>query len=796
MSIMLPGLPGLGDAINPIVNPTDATSAESLKAQRAYAQALMTGNVVKGTGPQFPVVQSWTQGVSNMVNALLGGGEAYQANQREKTIQDRIANSTDTTPSLTPTKTSFSEGPSSEDHETADGSPESKAIASIESKGSGDYSAVGPQTRTGDRAYGKYQVMGANIPLWTEEVLGKKMTPDEFLKDPKAQDAVFTTKFAQGGDNNNDRASVWFTGKPYAQGAGRSDGNLTGAQYVDRFNRAMPSQATAFAGPDAAAPAVQAMSAALRGDPTQVAENTQLAAGKAAPAAGRGPMPMPNGQDIYVDPRLVQRRPQLSQTQIRDIMSNPGMDMPAKLGFLNQYQQQNQPIDVPYPGGVVRINPLDPRQQQFIPDLQKGVKKIGEIEVPNFSTVAPNPNGPGLTNTPATTMPSVTVGPRSEAMPPVVAPTGAPAAPAAVPGPAVAETPSAPPAAPVQVASNDPTAGLAAAAAGAAGNAPAAVPPAAVPAVAAAATQTNPLAKMAAGPAPPGIAQEDWDMYTGKKSYDKNVDLQQEAAKAKIGVDAEASKDANKLNSKRYEDMMANVSAAADQRNNISTARALTNDPNFYAGLGNGVVENWKRLKSALGVDPDAAAPMEVFKKTTAQSIMAGLKSAFGGLGQIRVAEIRLQELANASTSNTPTAIKALLEITDRNAQKTQQIGEMASAYKAGDAVVDPTDPSKILMPANKLGPDGEPIERNGLDAHWDRLVHQYQKDHPTFSKEEYDNFANVLKGKPGEVEMPGKADATPTGAAPAVGTEKEFDTPGGGKVTGVWDGKTWNPKK
>jgi hypothetical protein len=135
--------------------------------------------------------------------------------------------------------------------------------------------------------------MGENIPQWTKEVLGKSMSPEEFINNPQAQDAVFKTKFAQGGDNDADRASVWFTGKPYAQGKDRSDGYITGAQYVDRFQKAMPQgspqTAMAFAGPDggAAPSGVQAITSALRGD----AGNTQVAAnaGKAAP-----PSNMPN----------------------------------------------------------------------------------------------------------------------------------------------------------------------------------------------------------------------------------------------------------------------------------------------------------------------------------------------------------------------------------------------------------------------------------------------------------------------------------------------------------------------
>src|SRR5882672_2502413 len=54
-----------------------------------------------------------------------------------------------------------------------------RAISGIES--GGRYDLLGPVTKTGDRAYGKYQVMGANVGPWTKEVLGKELSPDEFL---------------------------------------------------------------------------------------------------------------------------------------------------------------------------------------------------------------------------------------------------------------------------------------------------------------------------------------------------------------------------------------------------------------------------------------------------------------------------------------------------------------------------------------------------------------------------------------------------------------------------------------
>jgi post-segregation antitoxin (ccd killing protein) len=112
------------------------------------------------------------------------------------------------------------------------------AIAGIESKGSGDYSAVGPVTGSGDRAYGRYQVMGNNIGPWTQQALGRALTPQEFLASPEAQNKTFDTIF--GGYlqkyGPRDAASMWFTGKPLSEGAGLSDVNgMTGNRYVDKF---------------------------------------------------------------------------------------------------------------------------------------------------------------------------------------------------------------------------------------------------------------------------------------------------------------------------------------------------------------------------------------------------------------------------------------------------------------------------------------------------------------------------------------------------------------------------------
>lgn len=116
------------------------------------------------------------------------------------------------------------------------------AIKSIES--SGNYGALGPLTR-GDRAYGAYQVMGANIPSWTQQALGQSMSPQQFLASPAAQDAVFNKIF--GGyiakyGNPQDAASAWLTGGPLSRGANARDIlGTSGSAYVEKFNSALGS---------------------------------------------------------------------------------------------------------------------------------------------------------------------------------------------------------------------------------------------------------------------------------------------------------------------------------------------------------------------------------------------------------------------------------------------------------------------------------------------------------------------------------------------------------------------------
>lgn len=91
------------------------------------------------------------------------------------------------------------------------------AIAKRES--GGNYAAKSPVNANGSVALGKYQILDTNIPSWSKEAMGKSITPDEFLKNPAAQEAIAKYHMSKMYDqygNPQDVAATWFSGKPAA----------------------------------------------------------------------------------------------------------------------------------------------------------------------------------------------------------------------------------------------------------------------------------------------------------------------------------------------------------------------------------------------------------------------------------------------------------------------------------------------------------------------------------------------------------------------------------------------------
>lgn len=113
------------------------------------------------------------------------------------------------------------------------------AIAAIESGGSGDYAALGAVTgEDRDRAYGRYGVMGKNIGPWAGQYLKQAgVTPEQFLKSPKLQDALFDAVFGDyvGKYGERGAASKWFTGSENEPLRSDVHGKLTGRSYADAY---------------------------------------------------------------------------------------------------------------------------------------------------------------------------------------------------------------------------------------------------------------------------------------------------------------------------------------------------------------------------------------------------------------------------------------------------------------------------------------------------------------------------------------------------------------------------------
>lgn len=65
-----------------------------------------------------------------------------------------------------------------------------------------------------DRAYGRYQVMGANVPSWTKKYYGKQLTSQQFLASKEAQDAVVRGRLQEYVKKYGYRgaAAAWYSG--------------------------------------------------------------------------------------------------------------------------------------------------------------------------------------------------------------------------------------------------------------------------------------------------------------------------------------------------------------------------------------------------------------------------------------------------------------------------------------------------------------------------------------------------------------------------------------------------------
>ena len=124
-----------------------------------------------------------------------------------------------------------------------------KGLAYVETRGAPDaYSKKGVVVSkgmyAGDRALGKYQVMGKNVGPWTKQYLGREVSPEEFLASPQIQEDLMTARardLYQKYGSEEDVASVHFTGQPLAKAGGSvaDDTGTTNSVYQDLFKKGM-----------------------------------------------------------------------------------------------------------------------------------------------------------------------------------------------------------------------------------------------------------------------------------------------------------------------------------------------------------------------------------------------------------------------------------------------------------------------------------------------------------------------------------------------------------------------------
>lgn len=371
---------GLGDSAGA---DSGTLTPESIELRRKMALAMLDQS-------QKDPIKSNAQGLNSVLKSIVG---AYQLNKLDKADRAGKKEADDLLDRMfgggaaKPVATSEPVPGTSMTRDNSLGSlvggpapeiaPYANAIASIESADSKNpYQAIGPRTRNGDRALGKYQVMSANVPEWTEKHLGKRMTAAEFLRDPDAQEKVFAGEFGgylQKYGNPEDAASMWFSGKPAAQGAGRNDGYTSQPEYLRRFTAALKldgGQKTA-----AAASPVMSDAGASGAAPTPagavMAEPAQNTMAQRALALMKNPRTAPLGQALLQKALTTESKDPL-------IVKVPGEDGSEVQMIYDRAANSLKPLSSLIPGASTGA-PQAAAPQAAAPAGAPSAQNIGEV---------------------------------------------------------------------------------------------------------------------------------------------------------------------------------------------------------------------------------------------------------------------------------------------------------------------------------------------------------------------------------------------------------------------------------
>lgn len=159
----------------------------------------------------------------------------------------------------------------------------------------------------------------------------------------------------------------------------------------------------------------------------------------------------------------------------------------------------------------------------------------------------------------------------------------------------------------------------------------------------------------------------------------------------------------------KEEKLLQTRAAIADQSNQkLAVLRTQMSDPNFYSGEGHEIVQKYRGWLAALGKDPNAAKPMEVFHKTTMDLLNERIQGAVqSGYTRIQIAEIRNMKEQIANLKVTPATNRYIMEEMSRIHQMDIKLNGFADQYAQSHGYLDRGWPAAkeafLSRPENRL---------------------------------------------------------------------------------------------
>lgn len=731
-------MPDIDDNYTP-----DFATPEQIASNRAYAKALLQQSLQTGTGTSGNVtaVSPWG-GAAQLMQALVGGHNMNVAGDQERQLLGSAANAQAALPvpgaqqqppiSVPGTPKSWSYPISSYADDTA----------SQETGNQKDpYGAIGPKTSKGDNAYGKYQVLGSNIPAWTKEVLGTPLTPHQFLASHEAQDAVYQQKFGQLAQKYGPEgaARAWYGGEgnvnnPNARDLANPNAPTVG-QYGKTFAANLPQggQALGFSGqPATAAPAPvgspSAMALALRGGSELQPPQPGMGLPSSAPV-----QTAQNGQSV-IPQGVVPMRQHMTKQQFEAITANPAVPPNVKQWALESYYGQNQPQELAIPGGKVIIGAGG--QQLPLYDVGKMNTKVGDIERETQYQDVPDPQHPGwiirrivptMGAAPSAAAPAAgSAAPTNSAVPTDLVPSKSNFAPE-TPGPSSEDAPD--------IITKGPEAvhGMLGTAppAGTAGPLSFGSTPAPSPTVIPGAPTPGKQTAQGVLPSP------DFD----------NADIGTLANwQQQRNIATDAAKEFNKKDAETYQkdyDKYQNMGIQSyNAKNQLDIMKGIIEDPRFIQGPYSDPKLALQNVFAAFGDKgaQNATALNQAFGKLKSSGVLADMKTKLDGLGQVRLAEIHLLENAAASQGNTLGANRAILDIGSKFQDQAQQLGQISNWYRQGYRW---DQGGHIIKDAQ-----GNPAlsSERPTSAGQDMAINQYLASHPLYTDEQTKNYMKMFE--------------------------------------------------